>query len=80
MGHQRVAIRVTFNPDGHILASFGSDARIRLWDVETDRPVQQLLTDFRSIEHRSTIPLYAVVVFNPAGDRLASTGKDGFIL
>jgi hypothetical protein len=43
-GHTSGVLRVTFSPDGKMLASAGDDKTIRLWDVATHRQIGAPLT------------------------------------
>jgi WD40 repeat protein len=58
---------VTFSPDGKLLASAGSDGRVRLWDAATGKAV-------RTIEKH-----YYAAAFSPDGEWLAAADHEGTI-
>ena len=41
-GHTQIITRITWSPNGRILASPSGDQTIRLWDVQTEQPLQTL--------------------------------------
>jgi len=65
--HTDVVYAVAFSPDGKTLASSGSDATVRLWDV-AGRKNTATLTG-----HRKRV---LAVAFSPDGKTLASGGED----
>jgi len=71
-GHTSEVTSLAFSPDGKILASGSYDNTIILWDVETRRPIGQLLTgQYSSVNS---------VSFSPDGNILASGTYDNIIL
>lgn len=66
-GHAEVVWRVTFSPDGELLASCSPDKTVRLWRV-ADGSLQQVLAEHSSDVH--------TVAFSPDGAWLASSGYD----
>jgi WD40 repeat protein/beta-lactamase regulating signal transducer with metallopeptidase domain len=66
-GHHYGTNALAFSPDGKILASAGSDGRIKLWDIGTRRMVAE------AAANRSAA---LAVAFSPDGKQLASAGDD----
>lgn len=71
-GHTRAPFTLAFSPDEKTIASAGWDFVVRLWDVDTRRPIGQPLQ-----AHRDGI---ATVAFSPHGNLLASGSHDGTII
>ncbi len=67
--HEHV-LGMAFSPDGTLLASCGGDKCLRIWDIETKKPVRKLETE------RS---LWAVA-FSPDATNVAFAGRDGVAL
>ncbi|RMF02990.1 MAG: hypothetical protein D6768_06945, partial [Chloroflexi bacterium] len=67
-GHKNDVRDLAFSPDNTILASAGSDQRIRLWDTATGRLIGQPL-----LGHNSPVNSIA---FSPDGSLLASGSAD----
>lgn len=61
---------IALSPDGTVLASGGTDSRVRFWDVKTGRQLA------RSAEHDGNV---MAVCFSPDGKTLASAGGGGTI-
>ncbi|MEG4107513.1 WD40 domain-containing protein [Microcoleus sp. S13_C5] len=66
-GHSISVRSVAFSPDGLTLASASSDKTIKLWHLETQKPIATL------IGHRSWVNS---VAFSPDGKTLASASED----
>jgi WD40 repeat protein len=61
--------RVVFSPDGKLLATAGSDNRVRVWDVESGKEHETRQCDGR----------VTAVVFRPDGQRIAVGITDGSV-
>jgi WD40 repeat protein len=59
---------VAFSPDGHRLATAGTDQIVRLWNLETRQPLGDSITG-----HTGTV---SSVAFSPDGHRLATGSWD----
>lgn len=69
--HTDRVLSVAFSPDGHTIASAGSDSKIILWDVRTGQLLSSLLVEDK-VEVNS-------VAFSPDGQMLASGDSRGKI-
>ncbi len=69
-GHDGAVLALAFSPDGHSLASAGSDQVICLWDLSQRRP------RLRLTGHSAAV---TAVAFSPDGRRLASGSLDGTV-
>ena len=65
-GHKERITKVTFSPDGSMIASSSWDKTVRLWNVASGDELQTLLT-----EHDNNV---LTVAFSPDGKTLASGG------
>ena len=75
-GHKSPVNSVSFSPDGKKLASGSFDNTIILWDVETQKQIEQPL-----YEHKSKVfSKVFSVSFSPDGKKLASGSEDGTII
>ena len=70
-GHAGTINAVAFSPDGRYLATGGSDAVVKLWDLGAATVVHTWT------EHLDGV---ASLDFSPDGSRLASGGADGLVL
>ena len=68
VGHKGDVWSIAFHPNGTTLASSGSDATIRLWDVESGKAKQVLLGHSELVRH---------VSFSPDGKQVLSSSHDG---
>ena len=70
MGHLGTVYRLIFSPDGQTLASISDDRTIKLWKLETRKPIYTL--------QESSEPVLTLA-FSPDGQTLASGSADGII-
>jgi WD40 repeat protein len=68
-GHTGEVYGVAYSPDGQYMATAGSDATVRVWDLRTRKP--RTLTG-----HTSSV---TAVAFSPDGRYLASAGHDATV-
>src|SRR5204862_4291316 len=69
-GHNGCVYRLSFRPDGKILASASADRTVKLWDVVSGERRETLSQSFKE--------LYAAA-FSPDGKRLVAGGADNRI-
>lgn len=70
-GHSEAVLTVSFSPDSQVLATGGGDKEIRIWDVHTLTPVEELKG------HTSWVQ---VLSWSPDGRYLVSGSKDGVLI
>jgi WD40 repeat protein len=68
LGHGGWVYELEFSPNGELLASAGSDNRVRLWNVPSGEPHGEWLTG-----HTDSV---SGVAFSPDGELLASASHD----
>ena len=66
-GHVSDILSIAFSPNGHLLATAGTDQTIRLWDAETGRDLKVL---------RGHLGAVHALAFSPNGKQLASGSAD----
>ncbi|MGG6241198.1 hypothetical protein ACQ4N7_21450 [Nodosilinea sp. AN01ver1] len=66
-GHQDSVNRVQFSPSGEQLISVGEDSKAILWNVETGKPIAELIAH--------TAPIWGVA-FNRQGNAIATASAD----
>lgn len=69
-GHSEAVLVVAFSPDSQVLATGGGDKEVRIWDMQTLTPVQELKA------HTSWVQ---VLSWSPDGKHLVSGSKDGVL-
>ncbi|KAK7198933.1 notchless-like protein [Novymonas esmeraldas] len=69
-GHSEAVLVVSFSPDSQVLATGGGDKEVRIWDMNTLTPVQELKA------HTSWVQ---VLSWSPDGRYLVSGSKDGVL-
>ncbi len=65
-GHDYSVMDMAFSPDGRLLASASTDARLRLWDVEQGT----LRHDIKATYQGTHPPMIFAVAFSPDGQRV----------
>jgi WD40 repeat protein len=70
IGHQGSVSGLSWQPNGHMLATAGIDQRVRLWDLNTYRQQSVLL------EHSDALNS---VSFDPIGNTIAAAAQDGVV-
>ena len=68
-GHEARVTALDFSPDGHTLATGAVDGTVRLWSVDTQRPIGASLT----IEPET----YVSARFSPGGSYLYAVPHEG---
>lgn len=61
-GHQKDVTSVAFSPDGRYIVSGAQDTTVRVWDVNTQRPVGPPLTVFRGVTSVAVSPDGRIIV------------------
>lgn len=69
-GHTEAVLSIAFSPDGRRLATGSGDATVRLWDIDTETPIQTL---------RGHTHWILALAWSPDGKRLASGDKNSEI-
>jgi WD40 repeat protein len=67
---------LSFNADGTMLASGGTDRQVTLWDVQGAKPILVLKSYQGELGDQGEI---SSVVFSPDGTKLAVAGEDGTV-
>eukprot|EP00758_Cryptobia_borreli_P003035 Tbor_TRINITY_DN3474_c0_g1::TRINITY_DN3474_c0_g1_i1::g.3761::m.3761/K14855/RSA4, NLE1; ribosome assembly protein 4 len=70
-GHSEAVLVCSFSPDGRVLATGGGDKEIRIWDVNTLTPIEELKGHHHWVQ---------VLSWAPDGSVLVSGSKDGALL
>ena len=70
MGHTEAVLSVSFSPDSKVLASGSGDSTVRLWDIDTEMPIDTLTG------HKTWVQ---VLSWAPNAERLLSGSRDGSI-
>jgi WD40 repeat protein len=73
-GHRGIVRKVTFSPDGNLLASASWDNTIRIWDTSNPNDPQPVGQPLR--EHTGFV---TSVAFSPDGRTLASSSRDNTV-
>ena len=68
LGHTEAVLIVSFSPDSRVLASGSGDSTVRLWDIDTEMPINTLTG------HTSWVQ---VLAWAPNAKRLLSGARDG---
>ena len=70
VGHTEAVLIVSFSPDSKVLASGSGDATVRLWDIDTEMPIETLTGHTTWVQ---------VLAWSPNAERLLSGSRDGRI-